>query len=838
MKSNIQNMALLPLLFVVTSCSFLGERQESTRIDLDESKIPQMKVITSKGKKDSKKGGTDTAQTTGVASAYYEAKYVDPTTKAVDFIKQTNISLKDVGNESHQLDTAAIFFDLGALLKSNTDTLEATPENLKKIAAYSEAKVKELEKTLACGEQLQSAIIEGSALVDPENAALGDLLSDADKKMYLKADLDDAAKETAKYKDLKEAMKAQLNIIFVPELNKIRVAFAHHMLFCKAAAFISDYKDYVKIDPANITVEDGKVTLRYSKLASNQEIADTKLLNPEVPSLGQLEFGLDKKSKVFSNKAHKKEVLITVMTEKVPASTTTAQTSPDSEDADEESEEEDYEEEVEPARPLTETEVIHQLNNLRSPATAQYASTGAMGGSSTTLATFTQGFQPATTVIKQPTHVITPITDEELQTIVSASSYLKDNTATSALTPTWFNPSLQKHSQKFYVFEGGKYVYKPGKRNVDPWNDSFYGTETNLQGAAPNPMLSDQQVQQKCSDYKYQKTMQFKVRFEPTRNAIKNDFYVWPNGSKMSFRQVLMDQLSVDTDNFDQKGDGEDDEDETVEASSEPISISQQQWENSLTMKQKVVNSLINAALYLPEATKTQLWDLTTCFQKKSETTQGPDYLAFFASDETRTIYKARNARNTKFLNKQKAAVADRKNPTPWIQNSVREELDPNINADAFFDVFNKDRKNPHSYMKMTCIDRDGGKNCFMVFQFPFKRETSVNTLWHYLNPAKIMKHMHETVYLSFEEIKALGGVARNEIWVAGGFKIDLKGADKSVEAFYSPNELFSEGAVTQSLDPEMASTFPGDNCNLEYEIKKIGAAPASSPGSPAMARK
>lgn len=804
MKYRNQLLVLAGVTVFLNSCSMLGNRKESTKLDLEGTSISQMRIIGGGGKT----GKDETSQSTvdnsnnsaaNPSAVSYEASFVDPKEKAKDYIEKNKIRfdhVQDKNQFAQGMDRASLFFDLGARLRANPEILPVNEENLRFIPAFEEQKVNEIRSSLNCGDDLQSFIIKGSASIDLDNTEIGLIMTEEEKEDYIDTKFDLATMGQIFFKHFSDDAKDIFFESFDPKLNEVKIGIAHQVEYCGTSeggprAYISDNKGYYPIEPGNISLEGSDIKLKFSRIVTKNEISSLQLNSSEVPTLDRVTFGVkDERIEVFGkDNLHQKNIIASFKAEKSAddpeaaansTGTNTGGTAP------------------------TTPEPVEKKPTLPAYIPSLYISDDPNAGPITKQG-YGSGSRPVYTNTDSPIVSNSPIippaapmTDEEFNKLISDEPFFEKYKTEIPLTAGWFDPSIQGHSEKFYKYDPStnRIVYSPGIKNVSPWNDDIYSLDR-------NPLKTTDQINGVCEQYKYSRDMKFDVTFVPTHNANVTDYVTLPNGEKKPYRFLLLDQLSLDVEQIlDQMAkEGAANGEPEVEQAPIPANASADQ---KRTATRSVIMSIIDAAMTPSSNVQTQTWNLKVCFAKKDKNTEH-DYRAFWSS----------NISATKYEYKRKVIASPRENM--WIENSFHEDLDPGANLPN--EKFNPRRKNPHSVFYLTTDSKNHQTNA--VFQFKFPGEMEVETLMAYLNPELLS--MDNRVFRTFLRIKKTGALTRNEIWITGGFNMDLKAPAQSSATYISPQTLLQNGLVTSAIYPPMKTTFPGDNSELEFEIFPAG---------------
>jgi hypothetical protein len=794
---------------VLSSCSMLGNRKESTKLDLEGTPISQMRIIGAKNPGGSATKEEESEATTGgsnPSSVKYEASFVDPNESAKDYIQKNNINfdkIRDKNQFSQGMDRASLFFDLGARLRANPQILEVNEESTKNIPAYSAEKIEKIRSDLNCGANLQSFVIRGSATIDLDDTEIGLIMSEEEKEDFLDSSFDPATLSQVFFKHFSEEAKEVFFDSFDPRLNQVKVGIAHHVEACLSSekgpkAYMSDFRDYFPIEAGNISASGDSVTLKFSRVVTKDEISSLPLNSDEVPTLDRVTFGVDDENKnevridVFGNDTlHRKNIIASFKAEKineeVPATdihnpatetangTTTREGSPAS-----------------PAPKKTSLpKYIPSLFISDDPHNTSLIEPARNHSGSTYLAENKNAADSDSSYQNSPLVVATsPImTDEEFNQIISNEPFFKVVQKPTPFSPIWFNPSIQGHAKHFYP--KNRNIYAPGTKNLAYWNDEVYNMLS-------NPLKTTEQVSQICDQYKYSRDMTFNVTLIPTHNVEVLNYITLPNGAQKSYRSVMFDQLSLDVDEF--LVEVEKDENNSSQELAEEMIPANASIEQVLSTRDKVIMSIFDAAMTPNPQAQKQTWNLKVCFAKNGSDSE-QDYRAFWSS----------NVSASKYTYSRKVAIATPRENI-WIENSFQEELDPGATLPK---DFNPERTKPHSVFSLAT--NSSTHETHAIFGFKFPGEMEAETLMYYLNP-NLLKFPNK-VYKTFLEIKNSGAITRNEVWVRGGFKMDFKAAAHSSAQYISPKALFKTNIVSTDIYPPILKTFPGDISELEFEI-------------------
>jgi|JI10StandDraft_1071094.scaffolds.fasta_scaffold44968_4 hypothetical protein len=832
MKYRNQLLVLAGVTVVLSSCSMLGNRKESTKLDLEGTSISQMRIIGAKGHEKSDSTPDSTAEKGAAAnpsSVNYEASFVDPKERAKDYIEKNKINfdkIKDKTQFAQGMDRASLFFDLGARLRANPEILEVNEETTKHIPAYTAEKIEKIRGELNCGANLQSFVLRGTANIDLNNTELGLIMTDEEKEDYLDSQYDAATVGQIFFKHFSEEAQDYFFDSFDPRLNQVKVGIAHHIEFCSTGeggpkAYMSDYKDYYPIDAGNISSTNDAITMKFSRVVTKDEISSLPLNSDQVPTLDRVTFGVDDENKneiridVFgANSLHQKNIITSFKAEKASSTPTTGEkpapatggaASPEKPGT------------TTPAAPVkakpTLPTFIPSLFISDDPRAGPIV-TGENGHNGLTFNSGSSGITTGTTTTIASLPPAPAMTDEEFAKIIAAEPFYQKNLSkTLPITPGWFNPSIQGYATKFYKFDPAqkKYVYAPGKKNLEPWNDDAYSMKT-------KPMLTSSQVNELCSPYKFQKEMVFNVAINPTSKADETNkapYLTLPNGEQKSYRHVLKDQLDLDSNLILEDITKEDAGAEVKAAEAESGATT---GTEKMTAKDKVVMSIVDAVLKTPEEIKNQEWRIKVCYGIKPDyvpanPSQTPrDFVAFLKTSETSLKFKY-----------ERRSVSSTPREDAWISNSYQEELKPKSPGTLqgiVPDGFNPDRQKPHSTFSIACHPTTHA--CYGVGQFAFKSEMEIETTEAYLDQKTL--RFPSMIYKAFKSTRDKGGMTRRELWMGVGFPINLNGPDVETVPALFPDDLMQNGVTSTTLSPAGRACFTGDNPEMELEIFPSGS--------------
>lgn len=808
----------------LSSCSLMGSRQESTKKDLEGNNISQLKIHTSPVKK-ANPDDPNAATANDTSKIGLDTRFL-PSLDVKKYVQDKKINLKQIIGEEElpkDLNRAFLFFGLDGKISGTLNVKSGPDDRFIEQTGYDEAvasgkKDELVAKDPTCEGNIEDIFAEGSAKFDLSQTQLDDLARNTIREDGTNA-REELVKEVQKAKsnnnpdavvdvtsivfnDLSESTQKGIKALFKPDVGLLLLLKAYYMQVCysptgKHSAFVSDSDGYRYIPSSSIKTEqvNGKLKL---EIQETKKITEEKMRksnfvlknSDENIPFETLTFG--EGIPVFTNTECNEVTNYTLyhdvpkqsVAEK-PTDLTNPQTDPIVDD----------QKEVVPAS-NTQTPDVNTVT-APLPATDNSQSTSPSAATTTVTNNSNEPFKlkdkPVTPHQSNQNTSTTKKVEvpEALQTNEEYQASQKDNATkktsenvsknsekkgtppqaiaaipavVTAFTkspglPVWFNPQLNGHSKQFYREEGKNVAYDPGDKNFKFWDLAPFQKAS----------FTDEEVNAKCAEYKYSRTLEFTAHVNPPSEVTKEKYFTFSNGASKSYADVLFDQFSTD-------GNGND----------------------------NVVKALVQASLYTPPGIDKQNWKIKIGFGDDGK------FTAFLTSDELRaTSYHLKEDGHT--------VVLDGSAKRHWREISLKDQF-----AGPIPEGFNSNRKKYNlSSFSIDCSK--GPNNCVALFQLDFKRLITADILLAYLN----RKKLDESYVYFLAPKKVLSGIResftkhpnKNEVVVYGGFNFNPAEVGEVQAKFESQIDLTAQGYFFANSDVKAHIIFPGENSELYLRI-------------------
>ncbi|MEZ4845909.1 MAG: hypothetical protein R2877_02780 [Bdellovibrionota bacterium] len=347
MNRQIRKLSLAALSVSLCACSMLGERKDSTRLDIDQDSLPQIKVLS---KSTSGSDSVLTADNSGkdpFKVVNLTTKYLHPSLDASKVVRDKKIGLLHVMQEEvdgekkslpPEIDTASLFFGLGGKITGDLDIIENPDDDLKELIKFDEtaAQTKReemIQKNPSCEGHITDLFAQGQVQFDLSQTQISDLAANTiNEGKSLSADVENEIKEELAKRDPSKAddpidvtekifgnlsSETQKNIraLFKPDVGLFFLVETKHFSICipesrkDLQAYLLDKNGLQSILPENVKIEesaDGLIvtirTIRQNVTKSDLDQIKLAMKGQEDESIpfGQLKFG-DKEVPVFSS---------------------------------------------------------------------------------------------------------------------------------------------------------------------------------------------------------------------------------------------------------------------------------------------------------------------------------------------------------------------------------------------------------------------------------------------------------------------------------------------------------------------------------------------------------
>ena len=848
MKRTIQSfIGLSAVTITLSSCSLLGTRQQSTKLDLEGDSITQAKVLpgsvekTPLGDAAKTKADAQQADLSGGKTVFSETQFLHKTINAMDYVDKNKINFWQIADKETlikatnssplpaDLDRASYFFGLGGKLSGDLAVVEATDDVKEKLKivdqAVDEIKGKMVTADPTCQDTFTSITAIGQVNIKLDDTYIATITKNA--KISESETLFDRLKADY-FKGLSDDTKNQITGSFDPNLGTLQFNVGNQFEICpgdKPQVYVFDMGKFQQIQPADIKVTDDggkkKYEVTLTKLVSPQDLQNFKgedngnvvtlsslKLNP--PKLGSgLDAG-DVAHPVFSDTQEHKQVSVFtfyILPAGSSASNTAnpSTTSPTSNNSG--------------SIPTTfnsnagnggtsaaPSNIPTTTGGLTSPVNTN--NSGNNSGTVTLPPTTTGGNVPSTRSNTKPTKgknttstigVPESLKPNDNNNSTNAAVTANNSSKAQVNTPP---ASIAKVAPVVAAFSKSKYVafdprltgvarsfYKNGVYTTGEHNaatSNYWKNNNSKYINVQNGSLSDSDVNTACAPYEFQRTLNFKTSISAF-NDTKTTNYL--NTGK-TYAGVLADQISGD-----------------VDAPS--------------LMKPGILSDIVTAALNIPSNLTNQHWAMKICFSP----TKG--YAAYWSSDETKNDYS--------YLASTHAINAVNSNQTRWIKASTSGESSLVVPS-----TFNGARKSMSPTMFTIKCKKENPNQCAAVFQIAVKRAFEPARIMAYLDLSKITGLSRSGVldglydgFTSTTYKNPDGSVLRKEpktnrltVFVYGGFEFDpTSTSTATIPATYlTLKDLFADGYISStdllgSYESNVAATITYDGAMTEFYI-------------------
>lgn len=803
MKIRIQQLLVGALVLSFTACSMLGDRKESTKLDLDLEEFSGLKVL-SKKKNDATSLETDDAaleasdQSTIVK---YGVKFKHPTLDVGKYIEENKVNFDQIDGtkplpREGEIDRAHLFFGQGGIIRGNLAIVDAT-DDLKEKIHFEEQKASDVEATIketsptaitkivfATGKAkiyLDETNIDRLAANSPSKVFEGksvrdDLMRAIEKQKLAQTDAEKKASadeiQTLLFKSVPPEVQNEIYSLFNPNVDpeKNNVTFEVAQVFIIGTptdssapiVYVWDSGAFVQVPAEQVKrteQDDGSTRLEFTtkKLVTMDQISTEYVINPETNlTLASITFGKEKATPVFQSNEHQKETSYVLIVGNAPAS----------------------EEETNPTETAPETPVETKPVDGTTPAEAPATTTpGTAIVDSPARINLDPSNDPLVVDVPAPLKVenkpdagkpqpsvpasLAPAKEEPKAASSSSSmvvdAALLEKFGKKKFVPLWYNTKHGGYEREFYVNEGGKWVYRPGEANRGFWDDSYFKKDNGL---------TDTEVANRCSGYAYVRTLYFNINLQPpvelTGSANAN--YITGNSKgkfTKTYRDVLFDQLMIDI-------------------KDEPVS-----------------REFVDGATHPPKGASVQPWEVKVCFDGKK------GFNAFWSSNETRsTGYR---------LEGKADVVFQGDNPKHWYPVSTNDHFIRKPPAG-----FNENRmKYPLS--NLVIHQHPVTKKYAVSMQLGFQRNIRAKMLIAYINRNYISGRA--LIYSAEDILQKVEngfdtGPGRTETFIYGGFTFDPSQKGQYTATYMTAARMIAEGYVDASNSaPSKAADvhFPGE---------------------------
>lgn len=358
MRKQLTMLLLGTIAGSLCACSVLGERQESTKKDLDETSIAQMKVLNKKknnssSDEEAKKDSDAEANLDPATVVNYKSQYLQANLNAEKYVSDHGINFNQIKETEIKgvkytmpgdVDRLSLFCGLGGRVNAKLKRVDAD-DNYKEQVHYDEQAAKDIQAKMAEANpectSFSEVFAQGSANFNLDDVDLNKIAENTNDengsmKDYL---LKEAKKKNPDvnsllFKNLPQELIDQFTSSFQPDLKIITINKNIQVYFptsCssmpeKPAAFVREGKKFVPAESVKIDTEKKTVTIITRTQINKDDLAKMELNvgDKQKIEMDDLKFG-EKKISVMSNDTY--EVLSTYELQMGDAPSTTTDAS-------------------------------------------------------------------------------------------------------------------------------------------------------------------------------------------------------------------------------------------------------------------------------------------------------------------------------------------------------------------------------------------------------------------------------------------------------------------------------------------------------------------------------
>jgi hypothetical protein len=831
MNRHIQKLSFAALSVSLCACSMLGERQESTRLDIDGDSLPQIKVI-------AKKTSTDPTDITTGEEANRDpfkyislnTRYVHPTLDASKVVKEKKIGLMHVMQEEvngqkqslpPEIDTASLFFGLGGKITGQLNIIKNPDDDFKSLIKYDESAVQAKHEEMiqtdpACEGRITEIFAQGEAKFDLSQTQIAELANNTiiEEGKSLRDSLDKEIKEELAKKDpskanepidvtktifgnLSDDTQNNIRALFKPDVGLLVFIETKHFSICipesgeNIRAYLLDNNGYQPILPEHVkaTKDANGLVITINTVRNNvtKSDLDKKKLSmegqeEEIP-LGQLKFG-EKEVPVFNNTHNE-------ITEYVFHLTI-----PEQSQASKPLSEETKEKETEaPIADVKTEQPAAASNNTSASPTAPKNTPPAV------ITPPTSGTEPkpvsSSTKSKLKDHSPDMTSKSDTTSKRATVDKPKDAPATASIPPTLKGDTVRTDTAttkkpSTSVTLDAPIITKYKRKNAPVWysplhngyEEKFYQKDEDgewvYQPNGGNSKIwddskfqkvgfTDEQVNEKCSGYEYIRNLVFKADLLTPAEFNKTDYIKTANFTK-TYEEVLYDQLRPEIG-----------------------------WDD-------ITTEMVKAATHTPEGSRNQTWELKVCFDSNKS------FLAFWSAQETRS---------TNFYWSGSTAVFTGDNPNHWYVHSMEDHFVANKKPRGF-----NSYRGQYPLSNLVIAQNPTTKEWTVMMQLGFKRNIPARLLMAYINRDHVSGFAIKSRDYVLNEIEKgfAKSPGRTETFVYGGFTFDPAQKGEQYAELQTPNQISANGLIspTDSLIPWSIGhiMFPGESNVLNLPVK------------------
>jgi hypothetical protein len=863
MNCHIRKLSLAALSVGLCACSMLGERKDSTRLDVDTSTLPQMKVMSKKNTVVENDDAALTANKDPLKVVEFKSKYLPANVDVPTFVKEKKIGLDHVMGIDKQLpkgvDGGGLVFGLGTQIVGRMDVLENPSDDIKEQIGYNEAaadsKTEELiQKDAAYEGQIINLIAQGVSkfdltktqidqlaanTIDDKGVSLTDKVSGEIKKQLSK-DVIDVTEFV--FGNLSAETQTDIRSLFKPDLGLLEFVETKNFIVGihpsgEVTAYWLNKGTYqlVPADKVKVETVDGNMQITLEIVRENVTTDDlnkielTMSTNREqkVP-MGQLKIGDG--APVFSE-PHKQVSTYTLRVKKSSdnnapapnAETTKEQETPENKPA----------EETPPAAQTSEQQTVTHTTAPTTPEkpTAQptVSPNSLTADQKTKIKDITT--PPAPTKADSTSNhrgtptpqIIKPVTTKA-DTAQTKPAAPVDSTKTttaardsSAVKPANSNLAIESMKKLTALFSAGKDWFKTSWFNPTMLGHSkeFYILDDDEFIYSTNDYNSrdfqaqnfnefgknEAEVNAICNQFTYQRTMTVPVTFKAPREHTSSPYFtlVQKNSSGKEIKETRTYAETV-VDQFKYLGSG-------PEGFKDPFGA-----------KGKILANAVAGIMNTPPALRDQEFKIKICFDDAKKN-GSKNYKAFWTSSEAKRTYN---------IDKDGIASVAGENSKPWFESQWNEAT---VNGKKLSKFKTRNPQNGVGFSDFN-IQCRSDNDCYGVFNLTFRRKLPVAKVMAYINTADMKAFRSSFVESLTNSDSGRELVIQNEIIAFGGFALDVN--SKVADAKYIAPQKLKDGGVinynSNSIQDPIYSTFPGELAEMYLRIipKDFGDVAAS----------
>lgn len=858
MNANKHLLVIGILLSSLYGCSMLGDRKESTKLDIDHNELPQIKVLKSKSSSDKQDDATDSDKNAKIdldKTVDFRSKYLHASMDAEKIVEEKKIGLihlmqGEVNGEKKHLpagfDSAMIVFGLGTEIQGNLNIIDNPSDDLKASIGYTEAgadakKQELIQKNPECEDRIYETTAQGLSNFNLSKTQIDQLakntvINDSGKTLSdevtgeIKKELSKDTLDVTEYvfgnlpKDTQKTIRA----LFKPDLGLLVFEETKNFTTCllpnkTAMAYVLDQNGYVFIPQKQIQVEwvDGNYQITFNVIRDNVTVQDLNKItlmlkgqeDVKVP-MGQLKIGDNgisvfqephKQVSTFKFRMKGPDQASAPASDQEQTSSPTTQTTPPSTDQ----------------QPTVDQQTIPPTD--LAPISSKNTTTKNDSVPTLSDPTVIPVVTPATNKTIEKTN---PPSNVQGKKTTSAPSTPARSTATSSnqtgpisgrddndetpkpSVPVHLKPdSVNKDSAKTQPPANLVSTEAPIVRKYEKSNSPWYNTKHN--GYEENFYKYDSEkkvfaYQPNGMNENIWDDSAFKGNIPFTDQEVRTKCSGYEYIRNMTFKTELERPAEFDQTNYISNG--------QFTKSYQTVLFDQLYPEIGY---KDVTKDMVLATTTPPHGAKTQIWEIKLCFDSQK------NFLAFWSATETRS---------TNFVLGDSSSVQfTGDNPKHWYKMALQDQFIAGKKPVGF----NPYRK---ALSSMDIEQNPVTKKYAIRYQLGFKRSIPARMLMAYINQKYIagtkevagglVKVGPEKVLKGIEEGFS-NGPGRTETFVYGGFEFDPTVKGETTAQILSPQQMQLYG-YTKAQDYIPPSSgyifFPGETNALNLVVKLLSS--------------